>query len=205
MSDSNPQLMEKIFVRDAVREDANEIAGLIVYAWPVQEFLDMRPGMTVDGFIQFIQSFVEAEGTLYSYENTKVAVLSDDNGKERIVGAMNAYDGSLYSTLKQPILDRMAAEFGSDDDFRATVETEAGEFYLDSVAVDPQMRSKGIGSMLFEAAFERARESGFDKVGLIVDEDKPKAEALYLRLGFRQAGIKDFFGHRMKHMQKDVR
>ena len=109
MSDSNPQLMEKIFVRDAVREDANEIAGLIVYAWPVQEFLDMRPGMTVDGFIQFIQSFVEAEGTLYSYENTKVAVMSDDNGKERIVGAMNAYDGSLYSTLKQPILDRMAA------------------------------------------------------------------------------------------------
>ena len=56
----------------------------------------------------------------------------------------------------------------------------------------------------FEAAFDRARRQGFGKVGLIVDVDKPKAEALYRRLGFTEAGIKDFFGHRMKHMQKDI-
>ena len=31
--------MEKIYVRDAVREDAPDVAGMIVLAWPVEEFL----------------------------------------------------------------------------------------------------------------------------------------------------------------------
>ena len=39
-------------------------------------------------------------------------------------------------------------------------------------------------------------------VGLIVDIDKPQAEALYARLGFIHIGYKEFFGHQMKHMVK---
>ena len=46
-----------------------------------------------------------------------------------------------------------------------------------------------------------ASDEGFKVAGLIVDEDKPKAEALYLRLGFKTVGFRDFLGHRMKHMQ----
>ena len=117
---------------------------------------------------------------------------------------MNGYDGALYRTLKQPVLDAMKESFGSGSDFASVVETEAGEFYLDSVGVDPSMRSRGIGSMLFDAMIQRAVRSGFKVVGLIVDEDKPKAEALYLRLGFRTVGFRDFLGHRMKHMQKEL-
>ena len=66
------------------------------------------------------------------------------------------------------------------------------------------MRSRGIGSMLFKAMLERAASEGFKVAGLIVDEDKPAAEALYLRLGFTVTGYRDFFGHRMKHMQKNL-
>ena len=85
------------------------------------------------------------------------------------------------------------------------VETEAGEYYLDSIGVDPSMRSHGIGSRLFKAAIDRAAKEGFTRAGLIVDVDKPKAEALYIRLGFKTVGMKDFFGHPMKHMQIEVR
>ena len=66
------------------------------------------------------------------------------------------------------------------------------------------MRSMGIGSMLFKAMLDRARKSGIGKAGLIVDFDKPKAEALYVRLGFRTVGTRDFLGHQMKHMQIDL-
>ena len=181
--------MEKIYVRDAVREDAPDVAGMIVLAWPVEEFLKMNPGMTQEDFTRFIQKFVEADDNLYSYLHTAVAVLAADDGTEKIVGAMNGYDGALYRTLKQPILDAMKASFRSSGDFSSVVETEAGEFYLDSVGVDPSMRSRGIGSMLFESMTDRAAKAGFDVVGLIVDEDKPKAEALYIRLGFRTVGF----------------
>lgn len=196
--------MEKIYVRDAVREDAPDVAGMIVLAWPVEEFLKMNPGMTQEDFTRFIQKFVEADDNLYSYLHTAVAVLVADDGTEKIVGAMNGYDGAMYRTLKQPILYAMKASFRSSGDFASVVETEAGEFYLDSVGVDPSMRSRGIGSMLFESMTDRAAKAGFDVVGLIVDEDKPKAEALYIRLGFRTVGFRDFLGHRMKHMQKSL-
>ena len=50
----------------------------------------------------------------------------------------------------------------------------------------------------------RAAQFGHDVVGLLVDLDNPSAEKLYERLGFRTVGEKDFFGHRMKHKQKNV-
>ena len=177
----------EITVRDCRKGDASAVAWLIMSAWPVEEFLAMDPSMTEENLHERITGYVEADNTLYSYRNTIVAV-----------------DGAFYEELKKPIIEDLSAFTESPNDFSIVKETEAGEFYLDSIGVDPQMRSRGIGSKLFEAAFDRARRLGFRKVGLIVDIDKPKAEALYLRLGFTVAGMKDFFGHQMKHMQKDV-
>ena len=197
--------MEKISVRDARKEDAAAVAALVVMAWPVQDFLDMQPGMTLDELVGFIRKLVEAEGNLYSYKYTKVAVLTSPEGEEKVVGMMNGYDGALYTELKKPVLEAMSGTFSSDDAFSNVSETGAGEFYLDSAGVDPQMRSKGIGSMLFDAMINKAASEGFKVVGLIVDEDKPRAEALYRRLGFEARGYKDFMGHRMIHMQKEIR
>lgn len=193
-----------ITIRDARQEDARDIAGLIVHAWPVEEFLRMKHGMTLDDFITFLQQLVAADDTLYSYKVTKVAVLDSPEKQGRVVGMMNGYDGALYRQLKQPVLDAITANFDDANGFGNVIETEAGEFYLDSAGVDPSMRSKGIGSMLFKSMLEKAASSGFRTAGLIVDEDKPKAEALYERLGFRTVGYRDFLGHRMKHMQKEL-
>ena len=66
--------------------------------------------------------------------------------------------------------------------------------------MDKPFRGRGIASRLFAAQIERARTLGHKVAGLIVDEDKPKAKALYARLGFRHLDKKDFFGHQMKHM-----
>ena len=201
---SNMSDMEKITVRDARKEDAADIARLIVLAWPMEEFLAMQEGLTLEDFTKVIQSFVEDSTTLYGYNFTKVAVLSSPGAEDRIVGAMNGYDGAMYHTLKKPVSDALKSRFASGGDFDKVEETGPGEFYLDSAAVDPSLRSRGIGSMLFDAMMQRAAGSGFRTVGLIVDEDKPKAEALYLRLGFSTVGYRDFLGHRMKHMQKNI-
>lgn len=196
---------DKIRIRNARAEDAPEIASLLVMAWPVEEFLAMDKSLTESGFIAIISGVVRAEGNVYSYERTIVAVLSDEDGRERIVGAMNGYDGADYKRLKQPVADTLERLFpGSGQTFAEITETEAGEYYLDSIGVDPSVRGAGIGTKLFTAMEERAKALGFDKVGLIVDEDKPDAERLYVRLGFEYVGSRDFLGHAMKHLQKRI-
>lgn len=192
--------MEIVTVRPARKEDADAVARLFMMAWPMDSFLAMSPELDEDKFAEIISGYVQAEDTLYSYRNTMVAEVGNV-----IAGAMNGYDGADYDALKRPILEDFARRFpDSESDFGAVRETGAGEFYFDSIGVRPDMRSMGIGSKLFGAMTERARQAGFSRVGLIVDVEKPKAEALYLRLGFRFAGYKDFFGEKMKHLHMDI-
>ena len=89
------------------------------------------------------------------------------------------------------------------DDFVLEEETSAGEFYLDSVAVLPQFKGLGVGRMLIGRMSERAFAEGFDRVGLIVDFDNIKAEALYSAMGFRRVNPTTFLGHDMWHMQAE--
>ena len=182
-------------IRRARKVEAAQIAELFMLAWPVEEILESN-GISYEQLHESMTAIAAAEETIYSYENTFVAEV---DGK--IVGAMCAYDGSDYIRLKQPIVDIL----GADSGFAQLRETEAGEFYLDSVGVLPEYRSRGIASSLFEAQCERAASLGHKVAGLIVDVDKPQAEALYARLGFTYLDDKDFFGHTMKHMVRNLK
>lgn len=190
-------LMEQVadMIRRARKEEAAQIAELFMLAWPVEEILESN-GISYEQLHESMAAIAAAEETIYSYENTFVAEV---DGK--VVGAMCAYDGADYMRLKQPIVDLL----GADSGFAQLKETEAGEFYLDSVGVLPEYRSRGIASSLFEAQCERAASLGHKVAGLIVDVDKPQAEALYARLGFTYLDNKDFFGHSMKHMVRNLK
>ena len=180
----------EVIIRQARKEEASQIAKLFMLAWPVDDILESN-GLTCEQLHESITLIAASEETIYSYENTVVAEI---DGK--VVGAMCAYDGADYQRLKQPIIDTL----GPDCGFAQLKETEKGEFYLDSVGVLPEYRGKGIASRLIAAQCERAASLGHKVAGLIVDVDKPQAEALYTRLGFTYLDDKDFFGHKMKHM-----
>ena len=182
-------------IRRARKEEAAQIAELFMLAWPVEEILESN-GIPYEQLHESMTAIAAAEETIYSYENTFVAEV---DGK--VVGAMCAYDGADYMRLKQPIVN----ELGADSGFAQLKETKAGEFYLDSVGVLPEYRGRGIASSLFEAQCERAASLGHKVAGLIVDVDKPQAEALYARLGFTYLDDKDFFGHTMKHMVRNLK
>ena len=55
---------------------------------------------------------------------------------------------------------------------------------LESVHVDPELRSHGIGGVLVEAAVERARALGCYRVQLTSNEQRPDAHRFYERHGF---------------------
>ena len=183
-----------VIIRQARKEEASQIAKLFMLAWPVDEILESN-GLTCEQLHEFITLIAANEETIYSYENTVVAEI---DGK--VAGAMCAYDGADYQRLKQPIVDVL----GPDCGFAKMKETEAGEFYLDSVGVLPEYRGRGIASRIIDAQCERAASLGHKVAGLIVDIDKPQVEALYSRLGFTYLDDKDFFGHTMRHMVKHL-
>ena len=191
----------RIIIRQARKEEAARIAQLFLLAWPVEE-MAQASGISPEMLLESVTGFAEREDTIYSYTKTFVAEADpgEGEGSGEIVGAMCGYDGADYQKLKQPIVDIL----GKDSAFAQLCETEAGEYYLDSVGVLPEHRGKGIASRLFKAHFERAASQGHKVAGLIVDMDKPKAEALYARLGFKHVGFKDFFGHEMKHMVREL-
>ena len=194
-----------IYIRDARIGDAAQIARFFLMAWPVESFLADNPGMTEDDFARYIEGFVKAEDTIYSYLNTIVAACEDENGNEVLCGAMNGYDGGLYEKMKAPIIESLKSiEPALSEDFAKVKETESGEFYFDSVGVSPMMRSRGIGKLLFSGMEEKAKREGHRTVGLIVDVAKPKAEALYRKIGFEFINEIDFLGNKMKHLQKNL-
>lgn len=190
--------MTGISYRDARKEDAWDISGFFMAAWPVEEFLKMSDSLTVSGLRDMVRGYAEAEDTLYSYRNTIVAECDG-----RVVGAICGYDGADFRRLKRPVTEDLRSRFG-EVAYASSEETGPGEFYLDSIGVDSDMRSHGIGSGLFSAMVARAAGLGHATVGLLVDDDNPRAEKLYARLGFRTVGKVDFLGHMMKHMQAET-
>lgn len=134
------------------------------------------------------------EHSQYSYVNTLVAV-----AEGRVVGALVGYDGARLKELREPIFPLLEQHLG--EAINIEDETEAGEFYLDSLGVLPECRGCGIGRALIVAMRDRAFAEGYERVGLIVDFDNPDAERLYQSLGFRRVGTKRFLGHDMHHLQ----
>jgi ribosomal protein S18 acetylase RimI-like enzyme len=68
--------------------------------------------------------------------------------------------------------------------FRPSIWTVGLDCYLAELYVVPQLRGRGRGRALMEAAIELARERGADYMELNTGEDDVAARALYERLGF---------------------
>lgn len=191
---------QAIILREGRRDDAAAVASLIMEAMS-EECCRHFYGEKHSGeeFHSLLTSLVERDDTQYSYRNTICAT----DGDGRVVGIMVSYDGAQLHQLRQPFIDEVKKRFGRDFSDMPD-ETEAGELYLDSAAVVSDMRRRGIAQRLFKAADERAKRLGIKKVGLLVDRANPNAEILYRKIGFEHVNDRDWGGHTLKHMQKEV-
>lgn len=187
-----------VAIRKATKEQAPELAQLIMMAMThecCQHFCGEGHGL--EDFRHMMTMLVEREDSQYSYKNTIVALDGD-----RVAGIAVSYDGSQLHPLRQAFVE-MARKWLNKDHSGMDDETQAGELYLDSLAVLPTHRRQGIASRLLAAAAERARELGISRVGLLVDKGNPDGERLYLSAGFRYANDSEWGGHPMKHLVWD--
>ena len=184
--------MEKITIRPAVPEDASFIAKVVCTAIASEEGLRSYCGEEYEKVITQIAATI---GTQYSWENTLIAEV---DGKP--AGGIVAYDGALLHPLRSKTWDIIEQQTGK----RPCIadETEAGECYIDSLAVMPAFRNKGIAKALILALSEKVANMGIDYVGLLVDEDNEKGQALYQSVGFTYINDSEFLGHKMYHLQR---
>jgi ribosomal protein S18 acetylase RimI-like enzyme len=184
-----------IEIKEATKSQAEEIARLIMTAMTDDCCLYFcGEGYGLEDFRRMMTMLVEREDSQYSYLNTLVAM--DAN---RVVGISVSYDGGRLHQLRQAFIKAAKAHIGKDhsgmDD-----ETQAGELYLDSLAVLPEYRRQGIARKLLLATKNRANSLALPYVGLLVDKGNPAGEALYTSVGFRYANDNQWGGHPMKHL-----
>ena len=193
-----------ISIREARPEEAGRIADLIIMAMTEECCLHFcGPDHDIDDFRRVMTSLVARTDTQYSYLNTLVAIeetapVPGVSAPGCIVGICVSYDGALLHQLRQAFIDAAIKEWGMDHS-AIPDETQAGELYLDSLAVDPAYRGRGIASLLLRATIDKSRALGLPATGLLVDVGNPKAEALYNKVGFRYAGTNSWGGHDMRH------
>ena len=184
-----------LIINHAVRSHAIDIAKLIMMAMTDECCLHFcGEGYGLDDFLKMMTLLVEREDSQYSYKNTLVAMDS-----EKVVGIAVSYDGGKLHELRQTFI-QAAKEYIGKDHSRMDDETQAGELYLDSLAVLPEYRRQGIAQRLLKATKEKANAIGLPYVGLLVDKGNSAGEALYASAGFRYANDSQWGGHPMKHL-----
>lgn len=188
-------------IHDAKKEQAGEIASLIMTAMTDECCLFfVGEGQTLDDFHDTMTKLVEMENTQYSYTNTIVA--EDEDG--RVAGVCVSYDGEKLHDLRKAFINAAKADFRRDFSGMAD-ETQAGELYIDSLAVLSCHRGHGIASALLRATIEKGRRMKLPAVGLLVDKGNPRAEKLYRSIGFEYVDDAEWGGHPMKHLQYKIK
>lgn len=196
------QVMETdIRIERAKREDAPYIArGIAVALHLGQEDSAIPVSTTADTEIwhRIFSSLAAMKNSQYSYRNTYKAVDPDGN----ILGIIISYDGARLHELREAFFNEVRKVTGKEPEPFAD-ETDPSEWYIDSFAVWPEHRGRGIGRMLLYAAKREASAKG-KPAGLLVDKANSGARYLYESVGFRHVGDRPFIDVMMDHLQTPV-
>ena len=166
-----------ITLRDATMVDSPFIARVVLAGIDMLAIEQELPVAQRPIFEQLVE-ICRMDDTLYSYRNTRVAEVDG-----QVVGALVGYDGGRYAEMRAKTFGMVARNSGVELSQNA-METGAGEFYLDSMAVLPAFCGQEIGHRLMLDRMTWAQEKGFNSVTLLVDKDKPRLRKYYESLGF---------------------
>ncbi|MER2064567.1 MAG: GNAT family N-acetyltransferase [Alkalibacterium sp.] len=185
-------------IREARKEDTEEMIELLKVI-----LTDMELPMMHEVDWEDIKPALVEAGKHEAYRiNYRNAVVKEVDG--RLAGFFYGYEGGAASRSFEPIgtvlekHDLPVFEIFSDE------ESVDGEWYLDSLVTHQDYRGQGVGKELLEAAFKKAKASGFSVIGLNVDHENPRAKALYERMGFKKTGEVVLADHDYDHMQKQL-
>ncbi|MBR1705347.1 MAG: GNAT family N-acetyltransferase [Bacteroidales bacterium] len=173
-------------IRDARPEDASFLAKCIMAG---MHFYDFEGAVPEDGDIY--ERLIECEkrtDTLYSYAHSRIA---ETDGT--VVGSLLSYPGDIYRNLRHKAFTELWPEL-IEMEATSDQETDPGEYYLDSLAVLPAYRGRGIGRTLLKDGIDKGIALGYKQIALVADSDMPHLVSLYSSIGFIPADHRQTFG-----------
>lgn len=180
-------------IRKATAQDAKKLAPIMILAMTeiIYQFIGKED---LEEAILFLELFIGQEGNQYAYHNIYLA--EED---QEILGQICLYDGADLKRLREPILSFIKAKYGINYD--SIDETQAGEIYIDTIAVSPSAQGRGIGGQLLNFAIAYIAHQQQKTLGLLVEKSNPHAKKLYERVGFKVVDSITFFNKEMEHLQ----
>jgi len=188
--------MTKILIRKATKEDATVAVPLIIEA--IGDIAMQMTGEQEKSHIneEFIQLFQRTDNR-HSYLYTYIAELDGS-----IAGVLVFYSDAQAKLLDANLEKYLTEKVGQP--IKIDKETLPGEWYIDTVVVDPSHRGLGIGTKLIHFAEKLTREFGGEKLSLNVELQKNEAIRLYNRLGFDNVIPWTIIGEPFHHMVKEI-
>ncbi len=180
--------MNEITIRSAKKEDAEFIArGFLTAMW--------ISGEEMERLLPSCKSLAAMDDTLYSWRN---ACIAQCDGTDAAV--LISYDGASYATASAKTFAYIR-DHGGEDFTCMTHEAVAGEWYIDTLAVMPEFRRRGIAVQLLHHAISLGQQNPHtQKTTLYVDPDHPWVVDLYASVGFQPEGEAVIFGQTFRKM-----
>lgn len=179
-------------IRQAKPEDKREIAELSYIIWEDME-LPIVQQFTKAQVVSWLEQVITKTPYRTYYGNVLVYEVEG-----KIAGIIVTYKGEeemdLEANWLKLDLPEEARKMGTPLPLK---EAEDGELYIETVAVFPEYRGKGIATQLMHYVIEGHRDQ---KISLSCDYENIGAYHLYQRLGFETEGTVDLYGHLYRHM-----
>ena len=173
-----------MIIRKATEKDVEFVAKTVLTA------LDMD---TSD--LDWVKSSCADPKSMYSWNK---ALIAEENGAP--IGCIISYRGDDYLSIREYTWSRLWKGVDPEVIRRSAIEAYPGEYYLDSLSVEPEYRGHGLGKDLMKAAIDYGASLGYMKFALLVAVEKPRLKDYYASLGFKKAEEVNFFGHRYYRM-----
>ena len=184
-------------IRDALPADAPFLAQCIMAGMHFHDFETPVPEQE-DIYNRLIVCERRTD-MLYSYVHTRVAEMDG-----HAAGSLLSYPGEIYRDLRHRTFTELWPDMATLDE-TSEQETDPGEYYLDSLAVLPEFRRRGIGRMLLEDGIRKGAALGYEQIALVADGDMPHLIRLYESIGFHLADHRHAFGVDFQRMIYSVR
>ena len=152
-----------MIIRDARPEDAPFLAKCLIAGMHFYDFETEIPEYK-DIYFDLVDCEKRTD-LLYSYKDSRIAEV---DGK--VVGSLLSYPGDNYKELRRKSFAVFWPDYIAIDE-ESELETGPGEYYLDTLAVLPEYRRRGIAA-------------GYDLITLVVDSNMPDLIRLYESVGF---------------------
>jgi len=128
------------------------------------------------------QTFLETFSESNTEENMKT-YLEDGFSVEKLTSELNNNNSQFYfAKLEEKIIGYLKVNFGASQ----TELKDSNALEIERIYVSKDFHGKNIGQLLYDKAFEIAREYKADYIWLGVWEENPRAISFYKKNGFEE-------------------